>query len=111
MKKSDNIVFKIKADFLRVLAHPARLQIIESLKKGETSVGKLAEALGMEQSNLSRHLGALRGLGILSARQEKKNVYYYLSNQDIFEVLRPIAELLRKKLRTSEKILKSLTED
>jgi len=111
MKKIDDMVFKIKADFLKVLAHPVRLQIIEYLKDGEASVGTLVQALGVEQSSLSRHLGALRNLGVLSARQEKTNVYYDLQDHDIFKVLRPISELLRKKFRRSEKILESLGED
>ncbi len=111
MKKIDDMVFKIKADFLKVLSHPVRLQIIEYLKDGEASVGKLVQALGVEQSSLSRHLGALRNLGVLSARQEKTNVYYDLQDHDIFKVLRPIAELLRKKFKRSEKILESLGED
>ena len=111
MKKIEDMVFKIKADFLKALAHPARLQVIEYLKGGEASVGKLVQALGVEQSSLSRHLGTLRDLGVLEARQEKTNVFYKLHDHDIFKVLRPIAELLRRKLRKSEKILKSLGED
>jgi DNA-binding transcriptional ArsR family regulator len=108
MRKIDDMVFKIKADFLKTLAHPVRLQIIEYLKTGEESVGKLEQELGVEQSSLSRHLAILRELGVLKARQEKKNVYYSLQDHDIFNVLRPIAELLRKKLKRSEKLLESL---
>lgn len=111
MKAVDDMAFKIKADFLKALAHPARLQVIEYLKNGEASVGKLVQALGIEQSSLSRHLAILRNLGVLEARQEKTNVYYNLHDHDIFKILRPIAELLRKKLRRSEKILESLGED
>ncbi|HNX69242.1 MAG TPA: metalloregulator ArsR/SmtB family transcription factor [Candidatus Omnitrophota bacterium] len=111
MKKIDSMVFKIKADFLKALAHPARLQVVEYLKGGEASVGKLVAALGVEQSSLSRHLATLRDLGVLEARQEKTNVYYALHDHDIFKVLKPIAELLRKKLRKSEKMLESLGED
>lgn len=108
MRKTDDMVFKIKADFLRALSHPVRLQIIEYLKDGEASVGKLVHELGVEQSSLSRHLSILRNLGVLEARQEKTSVYYNLHDHDIFKVLRPIAELLRKKLKRSEKLLESL---
>ena len=107
----DDMVFKIKADFLKGLAHPIRLQIIEYLKNGEASVGKLEQELGVKQSNLSRHLATLRDLGVLEARQEKTSVYYAVHDQDIFKVLRPIAELLRKKLKRSEKILESLGKE
>lgn len=112
MKNSEDIVFKIKADFLRILAHPVRLQVIEYLKNDkEASVGKLVAELGVEQSSLSRHLALLRDIGVLEARQEKANVFYKLHDHDIFKVLRPIAELLRKRLRRSEKILESLGKD
>ena len=111
MPKTEDIVFKIKADFLRALSHPVRLQIIECLKDGEASVGKLVQKLGVEQSSLSRHLAILRDLGVLEARQEKTSVYYNLHDHDIFKVLRPISELLRKKLKRSEKLLESLGRD
>jgi ArsR family transcriptional regulator len=111
MKKMEDMAFKIKADFLKGLAHPVRLQIIEYLKGGEASVGKLVQALGVEQSSLSRHLAILRDLGVLEARQERTNVYYNLHDHDILKVLRPIAELLRKKLKRSEKLLESLGKE
>ena len=107
----DDMAFKIKADFLKGLAHPIRLQIIEYLKKGEASVGKLEQELGVKQSNLSRHLATLRDLGVLEARQEKTSIYYTIHDHDIFKVLRPIAELLKKKLKKSERILESLGKD
>ena len=111
MKTYDDMVFKIKADFLKALSHPVRLQLIERLKGGEASVGRLVQELGVEQSSLSRHLGVLRELGVLEARQEKTTVYYNLHDHDIFKVLRPISELLRKKLRHSEKLLESLGKE
>ena len=107
----DDIAFKIKADFLKGLAHPVRLQIIEYLKNGEASVGKLVQTLGVKQSNLSRHLATLRELGVLETRQEKTTVFYAIHDHDIFKILRPIAEMLRKKLKKSEKILQSLGKE
>ncbi|PIQ86003.1 MAG: transcriptional regulator [Candidatus Omnitrophica bacterium CG11_big_fil_rev_8_21_14_0_20_45_26] len=107
----DDMAFKIKADFLKGLAHPIRLQVIEYLKNGEASVGKLVKVLGVEQSNLSRHLATLRELGILEARQEKTTVYYSIHDHDIFKILRPVAEVLKKKLKRSEKLLASLGKE
>lgn len=111
MKGRDQMGFKIKADYLRGLAHPVRLEIIEYLKDGEATVGKLGRDLGVEQSSLSRHLGILRELGVLEGRQVKTSVYYRLHDHDIFKLLRPIAELLRKKLKRSEKLLESLARE
>lgn len=101
----NEIVFKIKADFLKSLAHPSRLAIIEHLKNGEATVGQMVGRLGIEQSGLSKHLAILRQAGILASRQERASVYYSIKDRDIFNVLRPIAEILRKKLKESESLL------
>jgi ArsR family transcriptional regulator len=107
MKKvaSEELVFKIKADFLKCLAHPARLAVIEYLKTREASVGQIVSALKLEQSGLSKHLAHLRQAGIVTSRQEGVTVYYSIRDRDIFLVLRPIAEILRKKLRESHEVL------
>ena len=108
MSKNEELVFKIKADFLKSLAHPIRLEIIEYLKNKEASVGKMVKELGVEQSGLSKHLAILRQAGILTSRQEKVTVFYSVRDRDIFMVLRPIAEILRKKLSESTAVLAQL---
>ncbi|MFA6092667.1 MAG: metalloregulator ArsR/SmtB family transcription factor [Elusimicrobiota bacterium] len=102
------LVFKIKSDFLKSLAHPVRLEIIEYLKNREASVGEMVKAVGVEQSGLSKHLSVLRMAGILSSRQEKVTVFYSIRDRDIYQVLRPIAEILRKKLKESQDVLAQL---
>lgn len=108
MANNDELVFKIKADFLKSLAHPIRLEIIEHLKNKEASVGEMVKELGVEQSGLSKHLSVLRQAGILISRQEKVTVYYSIRDKDIFHVLRPIAEILRKKLAETTEVLAHL---
>ena len=110
-KVLDKMVFKIKADFLKALARPLRLEIIEYLKDKEASVGKIVQVLGVSQSNLSRQLGTLREAGVLYARQEKTTVYYGIQDHEIYRVLRPIAEILRKRMIKSEKLLEQLGRD
>ena len=105
------MVYKIKADFLKVLGHPMRLKLIEELKHGEKSVGHLVNKFKIGQSSISRHLLALRDAGILISRQEKTTVYYDIADHDIFLVLRPVAVMLRKKFKSSEKILATLGKD
>jgi ArsR family transcriptional regulator len=108
MSKNQALVFKIKADLLKSLAHPVRLEIIEYLKDKEASVGELVRELEVEQSGISKHLAILRQAGIVRSRQEKVTVFYSIRDKDIFSVLRPIAEILRKKLAESQKMLARL---
>ncbi|MCX5714811.1 MAG: metalloregulator ArsR/SmtB family transcription factor [Candidatus Omnitrophica bacterium] len=104
----EELAYKIKADFLKVLAHPLRLQIIEFLKNGEQKVGTIAKKIGIPQSSLSRHLLFLKEGGVLRSRQVGTVIFYGIESQDIFKVLRPIAEMLRQKLKKTEKVLDSL---
>lgn len=107
---TDKLVFKIKADFLRSLAHPVRLEVIEHLRKGESSVGRMVQELSVEQSALSKHLAILRQAGIVKPRQEKVTVYYSIRDRAIFRVLRPIARILSKRLEESRAILDRLSQ-
>jgi DNA-binding transcriptional ArsR family regulator len=103
-----DLAYKIKADFLKALAHPVRLEIIELLKDGEKNVGIILKTLNMPQSSLSRHLLVLRENGVLKSRQEGTTIYYSIEDRTIFLVLRPIAEMLHKKLKRTEAVLSSL---
>jgi len=105
------LAYKIKADFLKALSHPVRLQIIELLKDGERNVGSIMKTLSIQQSSLSRHLTVLREAGILKSRQQGTVVYYNIEDHNIFHVLRPIAEMLRKKLKKTESVLSSLGKE
>jgi len=107
----DDLAYKIKADFLKALSHPLRLQIIEFLKNGEKNVGNIIKALSIPQSSLSRHLTILREAGVLKSRQQGTVIYYNIEDHDIFHVLRPIAEMLRKKLKKTETVLNSLGKE
>jgi ArsR family transcriptional regulator len=107
----EELAYKIKADFLRVLAHPIRLQIIEFLRNGEKNVGAIVKYLAIPQSSLSRHLLDLKEAGILKSRQQSTIIFYDIEDHDIFEVLRPIAELLRKRLKKTEVVLRSLGKE
>lgn len=107
----EELAYKIKADFLKALAHPVRLQVIEFLKNGEQKVGIIAKNLGIPQSSLSRHLVLMREGGVLKSRQAGTVIFYDIESRDIFKVLRPIAEMLRQRLKRTEKVLDSLGKE
>ncbi|HEX4047316.1 MAG TPA: metalloregulator ArsR/SmtB family transcription factor [Elusimicrobiota bacterium] len=102
------MVLKIKADFLGALSNPVRLAIIEELRSGGSSVGRLADRLRVEQSIVSKHLAVLRHAGIVVSRQDKTTVFYSIRDKDIFLVLRPIAQILRKRMEESRALFARL---
>jgi len=62
--------------FFKVLGNPARLAILEALRKEPRSVNEIARALKQEQSMISHNLGPLEKCGfIFSERKEKRRIY------------------------------------
>ena len=66
------------AEFLRALAHPRRIQMIEELRNGERDVASLAEVTGLARSSVSQHLMVLRAHRVVSERREGRRVFYRL---------------------------------
>lgn len=103
-----DFLLKIKADFIGALAHPARLRLIEALKRGPRTVGELAAEAQLAQPATSKHLGLLRQAGILEARPEGKTVRYRITDPALFRALGAVNALLEARLRRSQQALKAL---
>ena len=103
-------IYLIKAAFLKALAHPLRLRILEILCRGESSVGQFAQLLSVDQPTVSRHLGILKQGGLVVSRQEGVSVLYKIQNEDMAQFLQKLTELLRRKLQVDQELLKSVGE-
>jgi DNA-binding transcriptional ArsR family regulator len=68
------------AAWLRVIADPTRIRLMEILSAGSYSVQGLAAQLGTTHQNVSKHLGVLRHAGIVRRRKEKNQALYELSD-------------------------------
>src|SRR3990170_5589633 len=86
-ERSMSELSQFKAEFFKALAHPLRIRILDSLRKGEVSVNELSARLTVEQSHLSQQLAVLRGRGIVVGRKEGNNVYYSIQDPEIFRLL------------------------
>jgi len=85
--KQTQIPYALEADVFSVLAHPARLQILELLRGGEVCVCHIQATLGRRQAYISQHLIALRQAGLVTSRKDGLRVYYQVSDPRIFAVL------------------------
>ena len=68
----------------KVLAEPARLQVLNALADGPLNVSALMEATGLNQANLSKHLQMLHAHGFVSRRRDGLFVYYDLADDSVF---------------------------
>lgn len=88
--------FAVQAEFIKALAHPTRLQILEILRAGEKCVCEIVPELGLEQSNVSRHLAVLKREGILQYRKDGLRVIYWAASPRIYDTLDHTVETIRQ---------------
>ena len=70
----------------KVLAEPARLEILNSLKGGELTVTELVERTGLGQANVSKHLQLLLAHGFVQRRRDGLFVHYALADKDVLKL-------------------------
>ncbi len=73
--------------FFKAFAHPARLVILEELRKGEQCVCHLEARLSARQSYVSQQLAVLRDAGLITDRRDGWNVYYSVKDPRVFDLL------------------------
>ena len=80
-----------KVEILKVMAHPARISILEELLKGVKCVSDFQDFLDISQPNISQHLSALRHSGLIDYFIDGRLRCYFLKNPivpDLLEILR-----------------------
>lgn len=80
------------AKVLRVLGHPARLQMAEGIAKYGCHVGKIVERMGLPQSTVSQHLAALRSAGIVDCQKKGLMSCYHVTDKKFLKMLKVLGE-------------------
>jgi len=86
------------AERFKVLAEPMRLRILHALWDDEVTVGKIIEAVGGLQANVSKHLGVLQQAGLVSRRKEGLRVFYRIADPTVFGICEVVCESLHDRL-------------
>jgi len=97
-----------KASIFTALGHANRIRILEFLRYGEKCVCEIHPELGLEQSNLSRHLRALSQAGLLQSRRQGVSIYYRISDPRVFEVIDAAAHIVKDRLLQEAKLAKKI---
>jgi DNA-binding transcriptional ArsR family regulator len=101
-------IYRLKADFFRLLGHPARVRVLELLREGERSVGDLQAALGLDSSGTSQHLTAMRRQGLLESRRAGTSVFYRVKDPRVFQLLETAKQILTAQLEETRTLLGDL---
>ena len=108
LSKEKNLLFQKQAEIAKAIAHPLRVAIVDFLKDDEQCVCDIAEYVGSERSNVSRHLSVMVNAGVLEYHKEGLKVIYRLKTPCILEFLSCITACLKQQIKENEKLLKSL---
>lgn len=82
----------------KAVGEPRRIQILYALDVRPHNVSELAEALGLPQSTVSRHLTILRQSSLVVAQRSGSSITYSLADRGIIEVLDRMRRVLRDAL-------------
>ena len=106
LRNREKRLYRARAEIIRALAHPLRLEIVDLLAKGERCVEDIASAVGSERSNVSRHLMVLASADLLNSRKKGLNVYYSLKCSCVMNFFGCVERVLREQLDEKVKLLR-----
>jgi DNA-binding transcriptional ArsR family regulator len=86
--------FSLVADYFKVLSEVSRLQILNALREKPMNGKQIAEATGLGQANLSKHLKVLTQAGILKREQQGVSAYYSIKDPMIFELCELVCDTI-----------------
>ena len=78
---------QVKANLFKVLAHPARLQILQFLAETKTCIsGDISEELPLGRTTVNQHLKELKKAGLIQGQVEGVKTNYCLDYEKIEEM-------------------------
>ena len=108
LSSRQKLLFEKQAEIAKAIAHPLRIAIVNFLKDSEQCVCDIAEHIGAERSNVSRHLSVMVNAGLLEYRKEGLKVIYRLKCICIIDFFSCVSSVLRQQVMDNEKLLKVL---
>lgn len=101
-------MFEKQAEIAKAIAHPLRIAILNFLEDGEQCVCDIAEFVGSERSNVSRHLSVMVKAGLLDYRKEGLKVIYKLKCPCIVDFFSCITDVLKQQAKDNQKLLAAM---
>ena len=93
-------------DTFNAIAEPKRRRVLQMLANGELPVNDIVDRLGWSQPVVSKHLGVLKEVGLVSVRKDGRQRLYRLEG----EHLKPIHDWVKSFERFWEERLDRLDE-
>lgn len=82
--------YRQAAKVFHLLSHPARLRILDELRRGEACVCHLQTVLGRPQAYVSQQLRVLREAGVVTDRKDGLLVFYRVADPQVERLLEEV---------------------
>jgi ArsR family transcriptional regulator, zinc-responsive transcriptional repressor len=96
IKILDDEILEPAAECLKVMAHPARLKIVDILMQGQFAVHEIAELADISPNQTCEHLRLLKGHGFLTSQRKSRTVYYNIASQRLVNLVNCIKKTCGK---------------
>jgi ArsR family transcriptional regulator len=106
--RNKHLRYEKQAEIAKAIGHPLRVAVVDFLKDGEQCVCDIAQHVGSERSNISRHLAVMVRAGILGYRKEGLKVIYKLKTPCILDFFSCVEVVIRQQAKDSKQLLKSI---
>lgn len=100
-----------KAQFFRALAHPVRIQILETLVRRGRTVQELQQALELDQPIVSQQLAVLRNQNIVTTQKQGLSVRYALRDPAVGDLLDLARRIFNNHLVSTRGMLRELRRE
>jgi DNA-binding transcriptional ArsR family regulator len=107
LDRKSKALYERKAEIIKAVGHPLRVAVVDFLKDGEKCVCDIAEHLGSERSNVSRHLAVMLNAGVLRCRKKGLMVLYELRTPCILNFLNCATQALQHNVHEELKVMDS----
>ncbi len=98
-------------DPFNAIAEPKRRQVLEALGERELSVNEIVELLGWNQPMVSKHLGVLKQVGLVSERRVGRQRLYRVNAErlkPIFDWVTPFERFWSESYERLDEVLQEL---
>ena len=101
-------------DPFNAVAEPKRRQVLETLGVRELSVNQLVDLLGWTQPMVSKHLGVLKQVGLVSERRVGRQRMYRVNAErlrPIYDWVAPFERIWNERFERLDEILQEMQKE
>ena len=98
-------------DPFNAVAEPKRRRVLEALGTQELSVNELVELLGWNQPSVSKHLGVLKQVGLVTERRVGRQRLYKVDAEQlkpIFDWVTPFEKIWNERFDRLDQVLEDM---